>query len=63
MNHLSRILYVSRSSVGVGEAELNNILEISRKKNKLLQITGILCAGGGHFIQILEGPQDELIRL
>lgn len=63
MNQLSRILYVSRSSVGVGEAELNDILEISRKKNKLLQITGVLCVGGGHFIQVLEGPQDALIRL
>lgn len=63
MSYLSRILYASRSSAQVGADELNDILEVSRKKNRLLQITGILCAGGGHFIQILEGPQDELIRL
>ncbi len=63
MSNLSRILYVSRSSLGVGEADLQDILEISRKKNKQLQITGILCTGGGHFIQILEGSQDALIHL
>lgn len=64
MNYLSRMLYVSRSSVGLDDdAELQKILEVSRRKNPDLEITGILCAGGGHFIQILEGPQENLIRL
>lgn len=64
MNYLSRMLYVSRSSIGLDDdAELQKILEVSRRKNPDLDITGILCAGGGHFIQILEGPQENLIRL
>ncbi|MBK1694854.1 hypothetical protein CKO09_08890 [Chromatium weissei] len=64
MKYLSRMLYVSRSSIGLDDdAELQKILEVSRRKNPDLDITGILCAGGGHFIQILEGPQENLIRL
>jgi len=64
MKYLSRMLYVSRSSIGLDDdAELQKILEVSRRKNPDLEITGILCAGGGHFIQILEGPQENLIRL
>ena len=63
MKNLSRILYVSRASLGVGDAELKQILETSRRKNKELHVTGILCGGGGHFIQVLEGPQEELFRL
>jgi hypothetical protein len=58
------MLYVSRSSIGLDDdAELQKILEVSRRKNPDLEITGILCAGGGHFTQILEGPQENLIRL
>ncbi|AHF02579.1 sensor of blue-light using FAD [Marichromatium purpuratum 984] len=63
MEHLSRILYVSRTSQGVGEAELKQILEQSNRHNKEQRISGILCAGGGHFIQVLEGPQEAVFRL
>lgn len=63
MDNLSRILYLSRTSLSVDDDELKHILETSRRKNKERQITGILCGGGGHFIQVLEGPQEELLRL
>ncbi|NEX20442.1 BLUF domain-containing protein [Thiorhodococcus mannitoliphagus] len=63
MKHLTRMMYVSRVSGGVGDDELKQILESSRRKNKTLNVTGVLCGGGGHFIQVLEGEQDDLFRL
>ncbi len=63
MRNLTRMLYVSRASLGVSDDGLKQILEVSRKKNKELNVTGILCGGGGHFIQVLEGDQDDLFRL
>ncbi|MTW21907.1 BLUF domain-containing protein [Allochromatium palmeri] len=63
MSNLSRILYLSRTSLGVGDEALKQILEVSRRKNKELGITGMLCCGGGHFIQVLEGEQEEVFRL
>ncbi|MBK1722254.1 BLUF domain-containing protein [Thiocystis violacea] len=63
MRNLTRMLYLSRVSGGVGEEELKQILEHSRTKNKALNVTGILCGGGGHFIQVLEGEQEDLFRL
>ncbi|MBK1649611.1 hypothetical protein CKO36_13650 [Rhabdochromatium marinum] len=63
MNNLSRILYISRASIGVGDDKFNKILYVFRKNNRERDITGILCGGGGHFIQVLEGPQAELFRL
>lgn len=60
---LCRMLYASRSSLGVNRADYIRILETSRLKNAKLNITGVLCAGGGHFVQVLEGPQDKVLRL
>ncbi|NEV62510.1 BLUF domain-containing protein [Thiorhodococcus minor] len=63
MRNLTRMMYVSRVSGGVGEDELKQILESARRKNKELKVTGVLCGGGGHFIQVLEGEQEDLFRL
>ena len=42
---------------------LEKILVQSRSNNEKQQITGVLCAGGGHFVQVLEGKECDLIRL
>jgi hypothetical protein len=63
MNQLSRLLYLSSGSDRLNSNQLRLILEKSRKNNAENNITGVLCAGGGHFIQILEGGENDLIRL
>lgn len=62
MSELSRLMYVS-SSYMLSDDLLKKILEQSRSNNEKKQITGVLCAGGGHFVQVLEGKEPDLIRL
>jgi hypothetical protein len=59
---LVRLLYASRLIDG-GPAVIESILAQSRSKNPELGITGVLCHGGGVFMQVLEGgraPVNEL---
>ena len=62
-NSLSRILYVSSVNDTVTEADLQKILATSRKNNQLNAITGVMCVAQMHFLQILEGPENNLIKL
>ncbi|MBL8339140.1 MAG: BLUF domain-containing protein [Rhodoferax sp.] len=59
---LVRLLYASRA-VDTSEAAIDAILTQSRNSNPLCGITGILCYGGGVFLQAIEGgrmPVNEL---
>ncbi len=51
---LVRLLYASRAVDSSSEA-ITNILAHSRQYNPSLGITGILCYGGGVFLQAIEG--------
>ncbi|MBX9638392.1 MAG: BLUF domain-containing protein [Mycobacteriaceae bacterium] len=62
-SNLSRILYVSTASKTVTQSDLQDILESSRRNNEKNHITGVMCASYSHFVQILEGPESNLIRL
>jgi hypothetical protein len=42
---------------------VKDILQSSRRNNPALGITGVLVHGGGQFMQILEGPEREVLRL
>jgi len=51
---LVRLLYASRV-VDIGDDAIASILAHSRQYNPALGITGILCYGGGVFLQAIEG--------
>jgi hypothetical protein len=51
---LVRLLYASRA-VESSEQAIENILTHSRHYNPTCGITGILCTGGGIFLQAIEG--------
>jgi len=51
---LVRLLYASRA-VDTTAAAIDAILTRSRQSNPLCGITGILCYGGGIFLQAIEG--------
>lgn len=54
---LTRLLYVSRSALPPGgESAVNQIVEVSTRRNAVLQVTGALTYTGLHFAQVLEGP-------
>jgi len=60
---LVRLLYASRS-VNPGSSDLTeSILSQSRSHNPAMGITGILCYGGGIFLQALEGGRMRISEL
>lgn len=60
---LVRLLYASRSA-NPGSSEVTEaILAQSRSHNPAMGITGILCYGGGIFLQALEGGRAQVSDL
>lgn len=59
---LVRLLYASRA-VDPSEAAIESILAQSRQFNPTCGITGILCYGGGIFLQAIEGGRNAVNEL
>jgi hypothetical protein len=59
---LVRLLYASRA-VDAGPDAIESILAQSREFNPANGITGVLCYGGGVFLQCLEGGRAEVNQL
>lgn len=53
-------LYTSRASSRFGPADLAPMLKVSRAKNWLRNLTGILLYQDGRFLHYLEGPADDV---
>ena len=58
-----RLLYFSQTKQDVSEDQVQNILTVARKRNAELNITGVLLRGGGMFLQVLEGPEQAVLKL
>ena len=59
---LVRLLYASRS-VDVSPEAIESILAQAREHNPVTGITGILCYGGGIFLQAIEGGRMQVSEL
>lgn len=57
-----RLLYISQAISGIMEDHIQGILQSSRRNNPTFEITGVLVHGGGLFMQILEGPEQNVLR-
>lgn len=57
-----RLLYLSDAHEGINEEAVNGVLKSAAKNNPPLGITGLLVFGGGVFAQILEGPEQAVLR-
>lgn len=61
---LVRLLYVSRAvDKDCSKSAIESILDVSRAHNLHNGITGVLCYGGGVFLQAIEGGRDSVNRL
>ncbi len=62
VSELHRLIYLSRSTLAAETraAELQAILNRSRKANHLAGITGILLSSRGYFCQVIEGMLQPL---
>lgn len=57
---LVSLVYVSFASHDMSDDELREILEVARRKNKELNVTGMLLYRDGFFIQALEGERNKV---
>lgn len=57
------VMYVSTGVRHFSNAELLEILDVARSKNSHRNITGMLLYKGGRFMQVLEGPEEEVKAL
>jgi hypothetical protein len=62
-NPMLRILYFSQATNAVTPDQIRDILESSQRNNAAAGITGVLIHGGGLFMQVLEGPENAVLRL
>ena len=60
---LVRLLYVSRALDPDASAATEAILAVAREHNMANGITGILCYGGGIFLQAIEGGRNAVSEL
>ena len=60
---LETFVYCSRASEGVGDVEVDRLIEFSQRRNATRGITGVLVFGSGVFFQWIEGPPAEVQNL
>jgi hypothetical protein len=61
--NLHRLIYVSDINRILTQQEIDDILEKSKKNNKLGHVTGVLIHDDSHFLQYLEGDRGKLQEL
>ena len=59
---IKRLVYLSSAQGPVGAADIEKILEVSRRNNARADVTGLLLFHDGCFFQALEGPADAVDR-
>lgn len=61
--HLLRLVYLSAATPTNDGDSIQSILRASSVHNPLAGITGLLCSSRSHFLQVIEGPEQEVIAL
>ena len=57
------MIYASAATVDFSAEDLHALLEVARKNNKALDVTGMLIYHNGSFLQVLEGEKDVVETL
>lgn len=58
---MESLVYISTATTDtLRESDVRNILAVSRKNNKSLDLSGVLLHAEGGFIQVLEGPEHAI---
>ena len=60
---MQSLVYVSEENARLEPEELMPLLRTSRTRNRERDISGLLAYRDGHYLQILEGPDDEIETL
>lgn len=60
---MEQLVYISTArSIVLSSAEIQDILEVSRRNNEREGLTGLLIVGNRRFLQVLEGDRAALER-
>jgi len=57
-----RLLYSSQAAPAVTDDQVGEIQRVSQRNNPSRGLTGVLVSGGGMFMQVLEGPEEAVLR-
>ena len=57
---LTTIIYRSHIGKNTSEPEVKKFIEKANQRNAEAAVTGILLFDGEHFLQLLEGPEEEV---
>ena len=62
---VTSLIYVSRKTLpgAEGAADVENILQVARERNKVLQVTGALFSASSTFAQFIEGSVSSIYQL
>ena len=63
MSAVFQVFYVSRATAAFDNAQIQSILQASRRQNSRLDVTGCLLFSGHCFAQVLEGRQAVVSAL
>ena len=63
MTRLYQLVFTSAATQALDVGELLEMLEKSRENNKKHGVTGALLYLSGVFLQVLEGPKDDILQL
>ena len=63
MSAVFQVFYVSRATAAFDNAQIQSILQASRRRNARLDVTGCLLFSGHCFAQVLEGRQAVVSAL
>jgi len=63
MSAVFQVFYVSRATAAFDNAQVQSILQASRRQNARLDVTGCLLFSGHCFAQVLEGRQAAVSAL
>ena len=58
-----RVAYVSNARFGLNQNDLESIMHISKLRNKLAGVTGVLLFNGVNFMQVLEGERAQTLNI
>ena len=59
-NSIRSLVYISTAKAGLGEADIESILETAQRNNKQNKLTGLLVFNGTNFMQLLEGAAEDV---
>ena len=60
---INQLVYISQAVRKMSSADLNSIQRVAKSNNELIDVTGSLFYNGGWFLQVLEGPIENLSKL